>query len=377
MSTAATAGQRVASLTGIRAFAAFAVLVTHAAYWTGHYSDDYPGRLWARAEVGVAIFFVLSGYLLFRPWVRSATQPSAALPSSTTYFIHRARRILPAYWLTVIVVYLVYAMRDHAGPSLARWLPTDPATYGTGWGGFVRNMTLTQVYGFGHLHAGLTQMWSLAAEVVYYLMLPPLAWLLVVVVSRRSPTSGWRPDLLIAGLAAVMLVSPIWTFAVAIGSGADTTARLWAPAFVAWFAAGMMLAVCRDLIRRWPAWPSVSIAVVLFAVSASTIAGGPTIIPDTAPQTVVKHLLYLLISVALIGPLTVADDTAWSRLCGSRPVAWLGEISYEIFLVHVIVLECVMAAFRYRTFGGDSVLVVVAVTALASIPPAWALHRLT
>ncbi|GAB20200.1 hypothetical protein GOEFS_106_00980 [Gordonia effusa NBRC 100432] len=372
-----SAPPRVAALTGIRAFAALLVLLTHAAYWTGHYTDDYLGRLLARAEIGVALFFVLSGYLLFRPWARAALHPTSELPSTTTYFTHRVRRVLPAYWITVVVVYAIYAVRDHAGSSVTRWLPAEASTYGAGLSGFIRNMTLTQVYGFGHLHAGLTQMWSLAAEVVYYLMLPPLAWFLVVLVSRRTPTSGWRPDLLIAGLVALMLISPAWTFAVAIGSGADATARLWAPAFVAWFAAGMMLAVCRDLVRRWPALPSVGLAVILLAVSATPIAGGPTIIPDTAAQTVVKHLLYLVISVALIGPLVFGTDDAWTRLCAARPVVWLGEISYEVFLVHVIVLELVMAALRYRVFGGDSMLIVTVVTALLSVPLAWGLHRIT
>lgn len=363
----------VAPLTGVRAIAAFAVLVTHAAYWTGHYTDDYVGRLLARMEFGVALFFVLSGYLLFRPWVSASTTPGTRLPSTRRYALRRALRILPAYWITVVVVYVLYAINDRGSFG---FLPDDHTAFGSGIDGFLRNMTLTQVYGFGHLHAGLTQMWSLAAEVVYYLMLPPLAWLLIELIPRRSATSMWRPDLIIVGLLAVMAVSPAWTFAVATGSGVDTTARLWAPTFVAWFAAGMLLAVCRELVARWPVWPSLTIAAVGLAVSATSIAGAPTIIPDSAPQTVVKHLLYGIIAVALIGPLTV-DGGAWARLCGSRPVVWLGEISYEVFLVHVIVLEIVMAVLGYRTFGGDSVLIVIVASTLVSVPVAWALHRAT
>ena len=44
--------------------------LTHAAFSTGHYTDDFAGHLWARFEIGVPIFFALSGFLLFRPWVR-------------------------------------------------------------------------------------------------------------------------------------------------------------------------------------------------------------------------------------------------------------------------------------------------------------------
>ena len=62
---------RVASLTGIRAVAALLVVATHAAYTTGKYIEGYFGLVCARMEMGVPIFFVLSGYLLFRPWVKS------------------------------------------------------------------------------------------------------------------------------------------------------------------------------------------------------------------------------------------------------------------------------------------------------------------
>ena len=55
---------RVPSLTGVRTIAALSVCLTHAAFWTGHYTDDYVGRLFARFEIGVAIFFVLSGLSL-------------------------------------------------------------------------------------------------------------------------------------------------------------------------------------------------------------------------------------------------------------------------------------------------------------------------
>ncbi|MGV9709650.1 acyltransferase family protein [Gordonia sp. NPDC003424] len=353
---------RIPSLTGIRTVAALAVCLTHAAFWTGHYTDDYVGRLLSRFEVGVAIFFVLSGYLLFTPWV-AALADGRRMPSTGRYFWHRARRVLPAYWVTVIAVYLLYGFYE----------PPDASPTGLGWSGFWRNMTFTQVYGEGHLHSGLTQMWSLAAEVVFYLVLPIIAYGLVAVVCRRR----WRPDLLIAGILPLLLVSPIWSVAVAGSAGVNPTARLWAPAFFGWFAAGMGLAVAARLIRRWPAAPSVAIALAAFLLSATSIAGEPTITPDSASATIVKHLLYAVVAVGLIGPLTVGDRSdGWARMCGSRPMVAFGEISYEFFLVHVVVLEVVTDVLGYGVFHGSTVVVFVATTAIGT-PIAWCLHRAT
>src|ERR1700741_5511504 len=64
--------ERVASLTGIRAVAALLVMATHAAYTTGKYTHGYVGLVYSRMEIGVPIFFVLSGFLLFGPWVGAA-----------------------------------------------------------------------------------------------------------------------------------------------------------------------------------------------------------------------------------------------------------------------------------------------------------------
>ncbi len=101
---------RVAALTGVRAVAAMTVMGTHAAYGTGLLSQGYLGLMSARLEVGVAIFFVLTGLLLFRPWVRAATAGADA-PSSWRYARNWFRRIMPAYVVTVLIVYGIYELR--------------------------------------------------------------------------------------------------------------------------------------------------------------------------------------------------------------------------------------------------------------------------
>jgi peptidoglycan/LPS O-acetylase OafA/YrhL len=356
--TASVVGRRD-SLTGIRALAALLVCATHAAFWTGNYTDDFEGWFFARLEVGVAIFFVLSGYLLFTPWVTGLRKGSST-PDVGRYFWHRARRILPAYWLTVLGVYLVFVWKD------------DTSTLGHGTGGLVRNLTLTQTYGFGYLHSGLTHMWSLATEVVFYLLLPVFGWLIVALCRRQ-----WRPGVMIAVVVALMLISPAWAFATHHVDSLDVTARLWAPAFLIWFAGGMLMAILGQLLRGWHPLLSILMAVLAFQLACTSLAGEPTITPNSLSATIVKSVLYLITAFCLIAPLAIGPGGNWWDRVVSRPaVVWFGEISYEFFLVHLVVLELVMDLLGYPVFTG-SVVGVFIVTVVLATPVAWLLHLVT
>ena len=347
------------SLTGLRGLAALLVCATHAAFWTGKYTDDFEGWFFARLEIGVSIFFVLSGYLLFTPWVRSLAE-GGSKPDVLQYFWRRAVRILPAYWITVLGVYLVFVWRD------------DVSDVGHGPTGLVRNLTLTQTYGFGHLHSGLTQMWSLVVEVAFYLMLPVFAW----VIGQLICGGRWLPGRMIAAIGVLMLVTPAWAIITADGA-IDVTARLWPPAFLAWFAGGMLLAVLARVVSTWPPTLSVLVGLLAFELACTSIAGEPTIAPASTSATIVKSVLYLIAAVALLAPLVIGPPGHWWDRTLSRPaVVWFGEISYEFFLVHVIVMELVMDLLGYSLFSG-SVVGVFIVTAVLSTPVAWALHRVT
>ncbi|MBM4694988.1 acyltransferase family protein [Rhodococcus hoagii] len=347
----------IRSLTGLRAVAALLVVGAHAAFWTGRYTPDLAGGAFSRLEIGVAIFFVLSGFLLFRPWLLTAAG-ERALPSTRTYLWHRARRILPAYWITVAATYAIYLFRDDAGET------------GLGWSGFLRNMTLTQIYGPGHLHTGLTQMWSLAVEVTFYLLLPVIGWLLVVVVCRRE----WHPMRLAIALLALVAVSPLWT-SITHGTDITFTARLWLPGFLAWFAGGMLLALASVTIRRCNPYGTGLLALYFLLLACTPLAGEATIVPSNATEAISKSMLYLLFATALMAPLVIGDRPGpLGRLCSSGPMVWLGEISYEMFLVHLAVMEFVVDMLGYRTFQGSTVGVFV-VTVAFSVPIAWALHR--
>ena len=195
---------REPALTGLRAVAAILVVSTHAAFATGYLTHGYLGTMYARLEIGVAIFFVLSGFLLFRPWVRAAAQGRPG-PSVRRYGRRRLRRIVPAYLITVVAVYEVYTVF------------TPEPNPGQSWEGLLRHLTFTQIYTGDYLvtvlHPGLSQMWSLAVEVSFYLALPALAFLVLRVLGRGQ----WQPARALAGIAVLAAVSPLW-LAVVIGT---------------------------------------------------------------------------------------------------------------------------------------------------------------
>lgn len=356
---------RVASLTGIRAVAAILVVGTHAAYTTGKYTHGYPGLLASRLEIGVPIFFVLSGFLLFRPWVDAVIRGRDA-PSVRRYTRHRIRRIMPAYVVTVLAAYLVYHYRQ-AGPNP-----------GHSWTGLLRNLTLTQIYYGsypygGYLHQGLTQMWSLAVEVAFYLVLPPLAYLLLVGLCRGA----WRPARLLTALTAVALISPAWLALAHTGDLLPGGARIWPPSYLIWFVGGMMLTVLAAIRVRCPGFVAIPLALICYLIAATPIAGAPTTSPAGLSEALVKAVFYAVIATLAVAPLALGNRGWYARALATRPMVWLGEISYEMFLVHLVLMEVVMVEVLHCPVYTGSMLYLFAATLAVTIPVAWLLHRCT
>ncbi|EKF22831.1 acyltransferase family protein [Mycolicibacterium hassiacum DSM 44199] len=356
--------ERVASLTGVRAVAALLVLGTHAAYTTGKYPQGYLGLVYSRMEIGVPIFFVLSGFLLFSPWVKAAATGGPP-PSTRRYAWRRVRRIMPAYVVTVLVAYAIYHFR-FAGPNP-----------GHTWEGLLRNLTHTQIYTdnylFSYLHQGLTQMWSLAVEVAFYTVLPLLAWLLLTALCGRQ----WRPGLVLTGLVALALISPAWMVLVHTTDFLPDGARLWLPGYLAWFIGGMMLAVLAQMRVQAYAVVCLPLALVCYFIASTPIAGAPTTSPGQLYEALYKIIFYAVIATLVVAPLALGNRGLYARLLASRPMVFLGEISYEIFLIHLITMEFVMVEIlRYPIYTGSMAALFV-VTLVVTVPLAWLLHRFT
>ncbi|BBZ11089.1 acyltransferase family protein [Mycobacterium branderi] len=336
---------------GMRACAAVGVVVTHVAFQTGH-SSGVDGRLFGRFDLAVAVFFALSGFLLWRGHAAAARGLGPG-PSTGHYLRSRVVRIMPAYVVAVVVILTLLPDAEHA--SLTVWLA---------------NLSLTQVYVPLTLTAGLTQMWSLSVEVTFYMALPILALL-----AARLPVRARVP--VIAGLG---VASWFWGW-IPFHAAPGLNPLNWSPAFFSWFAAGMLLAewvhspigLPHRLARRRVVMAVVAVGAYL--VAASPLAGPAGLTPSTAAQFAVKTAMGSLVAAALVAPLVLDRPDTPHRLLGSAPMVTLGRWSYGIFIWHLAALTMVFPVIGEFSFRGHmpEVLVLTLLFAIAIAAVSYAL----
>ncbi|WP_369640269.1 acyltransferase family protein [Nocardia sp. JMUB6875] len=348
-------GRFVPALEGMRALAALGVVLTHVAFQTGATGQPVLGRLWERFDMAVAIFFALSGFLLWRPHAAAAWGQGTA-PRAGRYLLHRAARILPAYWVVVAAVLILLPSAAHTA-GLRVWLS---------------NLALLQVFVPFTLTDGLTQMWSLSVEVAFYLVLPLLA---VGLVWLRGPRARYRVPVVL-GLGLLCLG---WNF-LPVPTPEGIHADNWLPGYLPWFAMGMLLAELADLPaprwrriagNQWLMWPLAGIAMLL----ATTDLSGPPGLTHGQPwQYAMKMALGAVIGFGLLAPLVLRPERRHRWLEG-RVAATLGRWSYGIFIWHLAVLSIVFPVFGIVPFRGHFVIVYL-LTVAFTLPLAAASYAL-
>ena len=336
---------------GMRACAAIGVVITHVAFQTGH-SSGVDGRLFGRFDLAVAVFFALSGFLLWRGHA-AAARSLGSRPSTGHYLRSRVVRIMPAYLVAVVVILTLLPDADH--PNLTVWLA---------------NLSLTQVYVPLTLTHGLTQMWSLSVEVTFYLALPILALL----------TAGLPVRARVPAIAALGVASWLWGW-IPFVAPAGLNPLNWPPAFFSWFAAGMLLAEWVHSPIGWPhrlARRRVLMAVVVvvaYLVAASPLAGPAGLVPSSAAQFTVKTAMGALVAAGLVAPLVLDRPDTGHRLLGTRPMVTLGRWSYGIFIWHLAALTMVFPVIGEFSFRGrmPEVLLLTLIFAIAIAAVSYAL----
>lgn len=335
-----------AGLDGLRAVGAMAVLTTHVAFQTGEYfRHGTVGTLFARLDVGVAIFFVLSGFLLSRAWWARAELEMPS-PNLKNYARKRVRRIMPVYVITVVAALLL--VQGNEGLSLGAWFAS---------------LTLTDTYVHATLPHGLTHMWSLGAEVAFYALLP---FLMRVMIGRRRP--GHRRACF--GLVLLVGLNMLWIASIVpnISGLTSWVPNLWLPGYFSWFAAGMWLALVhvrdQDGTSMWVGSHLVQLgrqpgvcwvgAGGLMLLASTPIAGPVSLEVGNVSEALLKNLVYAAIGLLVVAAgVWAPQGGGYMRLLGGRLVRHLGHISYSIFCVHLIVLALVQQRLDYQLFTGD------------------------
>lgn len=343
----------VPALDGMRGFAALGVLITHVAFQTGEAQSGAIGRAFGRLDLAVAVFFALSGFLLWRP--HAAAARGIGRPQSTVrYWISRATRILPAYWVAVTLILLFL-----------------PGTSG-GYQVWLANLGLVQVFVPLTLTEGLTQMWSLSVEVLFYLLLPLFAFLMA---GLRGTSVRFRVPLLLA----VSTLALSWAF-LPIPAPEMIHHDNWLPGYLPWFGVGMLLAELAVGDSTWMHRLAhrrvllTGVAAVAFALSCTDLAGPEGLVRPEPWQFAIKIALGAIIGFSLIAPLVLRDQ-AEHRVLASWWALAIGRWSYGIFIWHLAVLNAVFPVFGIMPFSG-SFFYVLALTFVLSLAVASASYAL-
>jgi peptidoglycan/LPS O-acetylase OafA/YrhL len=351
---------RSSQLDGVRALAALSVVCFHA--WL-YRVGEAPGERTSvldkalfEASIGLVCFFVLSGFLLYRPFARAALNGTAPV-SLRRYAVRRAARIVPAYYACLVGCLLIFSALGYSSllPPAGR-LPVFAL--------FGQNYSADTVMKINPV------IWTLGVEASFYVLLPVIA----ILAFRFGPRRPGRQAVVLAGLVALTVAWNLLLHSTRMGP----LASKMLPAYLGHFALGMLAA----LWMEWRLSRRGSAAAFGPAPTAALMALGLSIVVaaswwhETAGSFTTAWLAFgslpsavgfaLVVAAAAAG---VGPAVSWLR---ARPLAAVGVVSYGIYLWHLPLilvareLGLLPAAFAPR-------LVLVAALAIAAGALSWLL----
>jgi peptidoglycan/LPS O-acetylase OafA/YrhL len=315
---------RIDELDAFRAIACVAIVMLHAyqdsRVTTVFLYEDHPflDTVLRNLDFGLAMFFALSGFLIFRPFARAALA-GAPCPSIRSYLQRRAWRLLPLY---VLVIGVVWSLR-YSGRT-------------EDWIDLLRHLTFTQLYSNEHIFSIDGPAWSLAVEWHFYLLVAILAPL-VCVACARLRTRGARLAVLCApaiGLIVASLVFKWWAQEVAhFSHDRDYAVYYSALARVDTFAMGMLLAV--GIVAWGPRTLNRHAAHGLIAAGLASLG---LVFATRLGHPLVNDFFYPLCGIAcvllLAGTMLAPAGSAWRRTLRNRWLLAGGAASYSTYLLH-------------------------------------------
>jgi peptidoglycan/LPS O-acetylase OafA/YrhL len=301
---------RFPALDGVRAFAAIAVVLFHADQFTSA-RHTIIGHLFWHAEIGVTVFFLITGFLLYRPMFAAAVGDAPPTPAAL-FYRRRILRIVPAYWIALLVL----------GPLLIYARPLG-----------LPNIFFGQIYRPRWARSGIPPGWSVCVEMSFYLLLPLYARILQWRWGSLDREERRGRELRLLGVLAV--ASLAFREMLLLGHVSPYLADPL-PGTLAWFCVGMCLAVTSvqphpgSLLRRLAAHPCSCWC------AAVGLYGATLLTPDESDQSVIVFSLYGAIALLILLPVVLSPPGNFTggRLLQTPLVTWLGLVSYGIYLYH-------------------------------------------
>jgi peptidoglycan/LPS O-acetylase OafA/YrhL len=318
---------------GLRTIAVISAIMTHVGFVSGATEQSrHFGSYLAHLEIGPALFFLISGFLLYRPYVAAHFAGRAPMRAGPFWW-RRVLRIFPAYWLALSVLIIAFGLPVHG--------PRDLITY----------YGLIQIYDTHRFLGGIPQAWTLSTELSFYAFLPAYGWLLGRVGHGRADRSRLRVEVL--GAAGVIGLCYAYRSVVFALDGRESVGRIavhWLPGYLDVFGIGMALAVASvwiaihgsnavaDWVGRVP-WLWWILAGVCYWLVVARLGLPRSPQPQNTPigwQADEQQILQALFAAfatlpAVFGP---QDRGLVRGFLRWRPIAYTGLVSYGVYLWH-------------------------------------------
>lgn len=302
--------RHVGALDGLRAIAVAAVVAYHLdPTWL-------PG-----GYLGVDVFFVLSGYLITSGLVRDHDDRDGIRLGR--FWLRRLRRLVPALWtMTLVITAALSLMPSDLRAGLGRQL-LGAFTWTSNW----LSIMADDSYFAEGTPIVFVHLWSLAIEEQFYLV-----WPLLLFVVLRLPRAGRAVTAVALALASAGAMGLLYV------PGADPSA-VYFGTFTHVF--GLMLGAALAFLaplygRGLPRWSRLGpVGVNVVAIGALALVGvGFALLGDQLTVTYRGGMLLVAV-MTTVGIATLGDRRSLiTRLLSTRPLRWIGRLSYGIYLWH-------------------------------------------
>ncbi|MDT5302780.1 MAG: hypothetical protein QOG79_6022 [Mycobacterium sp.] len=338
---------RIIGLDGVRGLLCLMIAVTHV---TTHYSPK-TAATWQTGLFGFSLvyFFVLSGFLLFLPYVRNLVDERSGMPNVTDYVVHRFARIVPCYLVIFLFVNYVLQIAYIQNPAIQPVGTDDGTGMITDPGQLIANLTLMQTYFPAYIQTGINPSWSLTLEYAFYASLPLLGFLLFRLRKRST-----RNPFVLAALAPLILLAigfvgrSLMPLVFAHSSTTDFILLNWGPNWAAVFAKsfltnadnfalGMLAAIVFVALEHGALPERIAKRVRMLSAVAILpvfLVSGVLLVVANQYATMGVSVVAALMILVIVAPLGRGQKTKLAVWLDIRPIRYVGEVSLSAYLWH-------------------------------------------